>query len=85
MSPGSWFRGENGTSTQVQTDIDGDFPLILPDWDYNTDGGKGKLLAHCQILMGGPPIGFQAAYKFIQGKDESLKRFLERLMEAHRA
>lgn len=60
--------GENGTSTQVQTDIDGDFPLILPDWDYNTDGGKGKLLAYCQILMGGPPIGFQAVYKFIQGK-----------------
>lgn len=35
-------QGTNGLPTQVQADIDAAFPLIQPDWDFNTAEGKGE-------------------------------------------
>ena len=48
----------NGLPTQVQADIDATFPLIWPDWNFDTDEGREMLWVYCQILMG-PPGGLQ--------------------------
>lgn len=45
--------GANGLPTQVQVDIDAVFPLIQLDWNSNPDGGRERLRAYHQILMGG--------------------------------
>ena len=64
---------------RFKEDIDMTFPLTGPYWDYNTNGGKEKLLrAYCQILMRGlqkaarRSTNLSKVGQVIQGKEETL-------------
>jgi hypothetical protein len=76
---------------RFKEDIDMTFPLTGPYWDYNTNGGKEKLLrAYCQILMEDLqeaarwPTNLSKVRQVTQGKDECPRDFLERFVEAYR-
>lgn len=43
--------GTNGLPTEVQDDIYGAFPLIQPNWNFNTAESKKRLWVYHQILM----------------------------------
>lgn len=81
--------GANGQPTTVRTDTDLTFPLVHPDCDPNNRKGEERLKVYCQILMRGlgeasrRPTNLPKIGQVIQGKEESLGAFLERLLEAY--
>ncbi|ERE69717.1 neutral cholesterol ester hydrolase 1-like protein [Cricetulus griseus] len=45
--------GPDGTPTNLPNFIDAAFPLVRPDWDYNSAEGRGHLTVYRQALVAG--------------------------------
>uniref|UniRef100_A0A5F9C289 CCHC-type domain-containing protein n=1 Tax=Oryctolagus cuniculus TaxID=9986 RepID=A0A5F9C289_RABIT len=82
--------GDNGRPTQQPNEINGAFPLTRPDWDFNTVAGRERLRLYRQILLKGlrgagrRPTNLAKVRAIMQGNEETLAGFLERLMEGYR-
>uniref|UniRef100_A0A8C9AZB8 Gag protein n=1 Tax=Phocoena sinus TaxID=42100 RepID=A0A8C9AZB8_PHOSS len=82
--------GANGQPTQLPNEIDAGFPLVRPNWDFNTPEGKEHLKMYRQALVAGlhgaarRPTNLAKVREVTQGPQESPTVFLERLMEAFR-
>jgi hypothetical protein len=82
--------GDNGRPTTLPNLIDDCFPLNRPDWDYGTAEGRECLQVYHQTLMAGLqaaahcPTNLAKVKAIMQGENESLAVFLERLYNAHR-
>lgn len=84
------IHGPDGMPTTRPNILDMHFPLVRPDWDYNTPEGRERLSNYRQLLMRGlraaarRPTNLAKVNEVIQGPNESPSLFLERLMEAYR-
>jgi hypothetical protein len=82
--------GDNGQLTTLPNLIDDRFPLNRPDWDYGTAEGREHPWVYHQTLMAGllaaacHPTNLAKVKAIIQGENESLAPFLERLYDAYR-
>lgn len=82
--------GEDGRPTTIPEQTEAEFPLRRPEWDPNTEAGKERLKSYRQTLLGGfhaaarQPTNLSKVSQIIQGKEECLSPFLERLLEAYR-
>jgi hypothetical protein len=82
--------GDNGRPTTLPNLIDDHFPLNRPDWDYGDAEGREYLWVYRQTLMAGlqaavhHPTNFAKVKAIMQGENESLAAFLERLYDADR-
>lgn len=65
------------------------FPSAQTAWDYNSNTGKEKLEAYRQTLLGAIrgaaiwPTNISKITDVVQGGNESLSTFLERMLEAY--
>ena len=90
MRPVKRVPGANREPTTNIDEINTSFPLLLPDWDYNTAQGKERLQVYHQTLLGvlkaaaQKPTNLATVGDVQQGPTESPAAFLERLMEAFR-
>jgi hypothetical protein len=82
--------GDNGRLTTLPNLIDDRFPLNRPDWDYGNAEGRERLWVYHQTLMAGlwaaarHPTNLAKVKAIMQGENESLATFLERLYNACR-
>lgn len=82
--------GVNGAPTNLPNEIDAGFPLDRPNWDYNTEQGRGRLAGYRRTLVAGlkgaarRPTNLAKVREVLQGPTEPPSVFLERLMEAYR-
>lgn len=80
--------GPTGVPTKFEPLIDAAFPLIRPEWDYNTYEGKRNLLVYRQVLLAGLRAATHAnrskIYAVTQRADERPAAFMERLEETVR-
>jgi hypothetical protein len=82
--------GNNGRPTTLPNLIDDRFPLNRPDWDYGISEGREHLQVYHQTLMAGLqvaaccPTNLAKVKAIMQGENESLATFLERLYDAYR-
>lgn len=78
--------GPTGEPTIFLPLIDAAFPLIRPEWDYNTDEGKRNLLVYHQVLLAGLRAATKANWSKVraitQRADERPAAFMKRLEEA---
>ena len=82
--------GPDGTPTNLPNLIDAAFPLVRPDWDYNSAEGRERLTVYRRALVAGlkgaarRPTNLAKVREILQGPVEPPSVFLERLMEAYR-
>lgn len=82
--------GDNGAPTQLPNEMDRTFPLMHPNWDYDTQAIRKHLYLYRQVFIGGlkgagrRPTNLAQERKVTQGQDETPAAFLEWLMEAYR-
>lgn len=82
--------GPDGTSTNLPHLIEAAFPLVRPEWDYNSVEGRGRLTVYRRALVAGlkgasrRPTNLAKVREVLQGPMEPPSVFLERLMEAYR-
>ena len=74
---------------QNSAEIDEGFPLICPQWDYNTAQGRERLPNYWRALVGlrgtaRRPTNLAKVREVMQGMTEPPSVFLERLREAYR-
>ena len=80
----------DGQPTQLPNEIDEVFPLVRPNWDFNTPNGRERLRLYRQTLLAGlkgagrRPTNLAKIRTVLQGAGETPAGFLERLMEAYR-
>ncbi|XP_027240241.1 uncharacterized protein LOC107976979, partial [Cricetulus griseus] len=81
--------GPNGALTQLPNEIDADFPLNRPNWDYTSPAGREQLCLYCQVLLAGlrvagrHPTNLVKVRAITQGGEKTPSAYLERLMEAY--
>lgn len=82
--------GPDGTPTNLPHLIEAAFPLVRPEWDYNSVEGRGRLTVYRRALVAGlkgasrRPTNLAKVREVLQGPMEPPSVFLERLMEAYR-
>ncbi|XP_036037746.1 uncharacterized protein LOC118580016 [Onychomys torridus] len=82
--------GDDRRPTQLPNVIDAAFPLTRLNWDFMTPEGREHLRLFHQLLLAGlrgaarRPTNLAQVRNVVQGKDEMLAAFLERLKEAYR-
>ena len=77
------FQDRMGPPTNLPPLVDAAFPLVRPEWDYNSEEGRGHLTVYCRALVAGlkgaawRPTNLAKVREVLQGPEEPPSVLLE--------